>query len=174
MDDRYAINAVKTEIREGYRLGDVQRILSSYLTGFGDLSDGFPSFGGDESKIVLEERLKQLFARYNAELVPVSMFINILGNRAYDCGWHELKLYSKVDASSKSIRTRYLEIWKKRSDGGWGIELFLDNLDQTPMLVEEMLQRLRTSDHDPIGDHSYRATNSSQSLCRMRSLKPRG
>ena len=69
MDDRYAINAAKTEIREGYRLGDVQRILSSYLVGFADLSDGFPSFGRDESRIVLEERLKQLFARYNVQLV---------------------------------------------------------------------------------------------------------
>lgn len=164
MDDRYAINAAKTEIREGYRTGDVQRILSSYVTGFGDLSDGFPSFGGEESKIVLEERLKQLFARYDVELVPVSMFINIAGDRAFDCGWHELKLHSKVDASSTIIRTRYLAVWRRCSEGVWLIELFLDNLDQKPMLVEEMLQRLRSADYDATGYHGHRTPNSTQSL----------
>lgn len=164
MDDRYAINAAKTEIREGYRLGEVQRILSSYMTGFADFSGGFPSFGRDESKIIFEERLKQLFARYKVELVPVSMFINILADRAYDCGWHELKLRSKLNDTLTSIRTRYLEVWKKRSDGTWGIELFLDNLDQTPMLVEDMLHRLRSPDFDPTGHPGHLAPNSIQSL----------
>ncbi len=44
LDDRYAINAAKTELREGYNNADVERILAVFADGFTDLSAGQASF----------------------------------------------------------------------------------------------------------------------------------
>ena len=44
MDDTYLINVAKTEFREGYNRGDVDRILSVFdEEGFTDMSEGVPS-----------------------------------------------------------------------------------------------------------------------------------
>lgn len=44
LDDRYAINAAKTKLREGYNNADVERILSVFADGFTDMTDGQASF----------------------------------------------------------------------------------------------------------------------------------
>lgn len=164
MDDRYAINAAKTEIREGYNSGDVERILAVYLDGFGDMSDGFPSLGRAESKAALRERLNQLFFRYQVEFVPVIMFIDLLGEAALDCGWHELTLHPKSGGETVVFRTRYMELWRKGSDGAWGIALFIDNADLAPMMIEDLIQTLRSDQYDPAALPDYRVPNSTQSL----------
>ena len=56
MNDIYAINAAKTEFRDGYNTADVDRLLSVFADGFADLSAGVPSFFGDEAKSVLRSR----------------------------------------------------------------------------------------------------------------------
>jgi RNA polymerase sigma-70 factor (ECF subfamily) len=56
MNDIYAINAAKTEFREAYNTGDVDRLLSVLADGFADLSAGFLSFFGDEAKSVFLKR----------------------------------------------------------------------------------------------------------------------
>ena len=43
MDDAYAIRLAKTTLREGYNSGDVNRILSVFSDGLGDLSTGCAS-----------------------------------------------------------------------------------------------------------------------------------
>ena len=143
MDDRYAINAAVTELREGYAAGDVERVLAVYADGFGDLTDGMPSFGHEESKLVFRERLRLLFAGETVEFVSVSMDILLFGETAVDLGWQTLVLTSRAGGEVTQVRTRYMQMWKKM-DGGWRIALFLNNADQPPMLAEEMIVEMRS------------------------------
>ena len=148
LDDRYAINLGKTEIRDGYRTGDVERILNQYADGFGDFSHGFPSFGGAESKAVLRERLMALFARYRVTLAPVAIDVLLFGATALNFGWHELTFTPHTGEPAFLQRSRYLELWSKQADNLWRIVLFQDNEDQPPRLMEEMTSALRTGELD--------------------------
>src|SRR5215469_3327081 len=48
-DDQYAISVAKTEYREAYNSGDVDRLLAVFAAQFTDCSDGEPSFYGNEA-----------------------------------------------------------------------------------------------------------------------------
>ena len=39
-------------------------------------------------------------------------------------------------------RTRYVEVWSRDPQLGWRIVLFIDNRDQKPELIEEVLLQL--------------------------------
>ncbi len=162
MDDHYAINVAKTEIREGYNTGDVERVLSAYLDGFTYLSDGLPSFGAGESLVVLRERLTRLFTRFHVEFVPVMISVTLFGDTALDYGWHQFTLHSRQDGSVNLVRNRYVELWKKRPDGTWAIALFIDNADHRSLLLDDMLQALRDGVYDPEKLPGYRTPNSTQ------------
>src|SRR5579863_10165699 len=72
MDDTYQINFAKTEFREGYNRGDVDRILSVFdEEGFTDMSEGGASSYGEASMEALGERLKKLFAKYTVTLAVI-------------------------------------------------------------------------------------------------------
>ncbi len=144
MNDRYAINLGKTEIREGYRTGDVERILDQYADTFSDLSHGFPSFGGTDAKTVFRERLTALFARYRVLLAPVTIDILLFGATALEVGWHQFSFTSYSGEPAFTRRTRYLELWRKQHDDRWRIALFQDNEDQPGRLVEDVTAALRT------------------------------
>src|SRR6059058_284625 len=55
--DEYGISVAKTEYREGYNTGDVERILSVFADSFTNMSEGEPSFYGDEAKQALRQQL---------------------------------------------------------------------------------------------------------------------
>ena len=46
MDDAYAIRLAKTEVREAYRTGNVNRLLGVFADSFSDLSVGLPFSAG--------------------------------------------------------------------------------------------------------------------------------
>src|SRR5437763_1777919 len=62
--DEYAISVAKTEYREGYNTADVERILSVFADSFTNMSEGEPSFYGDEAKQALRQQLSNLFSEY--------------------------------------------------------------------------------------------------------------
>ena len=62
MNDTYSIRLAKTELREGYNTGNVDRILSLFSDGLGDLSTGCASFWGAEAKAVLRHRFPREIA----------------------------------------------------------------------------------------------------------------
>lgn len=65
MDDTYRINLAKTEFREAYNRGDVDQLLSVFMEdGFTDVSEGGPSFYGQEAREGLRLRSNKLFAEY--------------------------------------------------------------------------------------------------------------
>jgi ketosteroid isomerase-like protein len=133
-DDVGAIRLAKTELREAYRVGSVNRLLAVFGDGFADLSAGQPSFYGPEARAVLRHRMKKLFARYRAQLAITIISIRIHGRFAFDWGWHTLTLLPKGAGRPLVTRTRYLEIWQKDSGGKWRIGIFLDNFDLPPAM----------------------------------------
>jgi ketosteroid isomerase-like protein len=139
LDDRYAINAAKTELREGYNNADVERILSVFADSFTDMTGGQASFFGIDSKTVLRARLERLFRDYHVELAPIVMDIAIAGDLAGAYGWHVLTLRSKTAGPPEVKRTRYTEIWRRDLNFAWHIVFLMDNADQKPELVAAAL-----------------------------------
>jgi ketosteroid isomerase-like protein len=150
MDDAYSIRLAKTQLREAYNKGDVNRVLGVFGDGFSDMSAGLASFYGPEARAVLRHRLSKLFARYRAELAVTIISIRVQGSLAFDWGWHRLTLTPKKGGKPRTTRTRYLEIWQKDANGSWKIAIFFDNLDVPPQMPpREVL--LKTGKRKPVG-----------------------
>ncbi len=162
MDDVYAIRLAKTELREAYNAGDVDRVLAIFADGYSDMSVGQSSFYGAEAKAVLGHRMRKLFARYRAKLAVTIICIRVQGPLAFDWGWHKLTLAPKNSGRSITTRTRYLEIWQKEADGKWRIAIFLDNLDLPPQMPPREVLRV-------MGGQRERSSGSS----RVRRRRPR-
>jgi len=120
MDDTYAINVAKSEYREGFTTGDVDRILRVFADEFTDMSDGRPSRYAADAPAQFRKYLEELFQAYQAHLNVIIIQIVVLGDVAYDYGWHELTLTPKSGGEPVFRRTRYLELWGKDPTGGDG------------------------------------------------------
>ena len=129
MDDAYAINLAKTEFREAYNTGNVERLLSIVDSGLVDLSNGRCSGYGESGKAALRSYLQDLFANFDARMVPVVIDITVMGEMAVDYGWHELLLTPKSGGEPIRTRTRYVDVWRKNQAGDWKLALFIDNAD---------------------------------------------
>ena len=108
MDDTYQIDLAKTEFREAYNRGDVDRLLSVFKEdGFTDMSEGRPSLYGEEAREGLRERSTELFAQYSVGLTVIMIAAAVFGDTAYDFGWHEFTLRPKsggeIDAQKASV-----------------------------------------------------------------------
>ncbi len=145
MDDIYAINLAKSRFREGFNLGDEEQILSIYDDSFVDMSFAMPSFYSCDAKDVFRARLKRLFRDYRAEMALNIINVILNGDRALDRGWHILKLTSKTSSENLLVRTRYFETWRRDAAKGWVITSFIDNLDQTPQLPEDLIHKLEST-----------------------------
>jgi len=142
LDDRYAINAAKTTLREGYNNADVEQVLSVFADGFTDMTAGLPTFFGVDAKTMLRAKLEKLFRDHEVDLAPIIMDIAIAENLAVEYGWHELTLRPKAGGPPEVKRTRYAEIWNRDSNLAWHIVFVMDNADQEPAFVEELLLKL--------------------------------
>ncbi len=129
MDDVFAINVAKSQYREGFNMGDADRVLSVFAPEFTDMSDGRPSSYRAEAGVKLREHLSDLFGRYEAKLNVIIIAITIFGTAAADFGWHELTLTPKAGGDPVYRRTRYLELWSKQANGEWRISNYMDNSD---------------------------------------------
>ena len=129
MDDVYAINLAKTEIREGYKKANPDRLLAVVDEGLIDCSDHRQTGYSQCGKAALRAHLEALFSKYYACLVPIIIEIKIMGETAAEYGWHELTLTPKAGGEAVYVRTRYLDLWKKDKTGQWKLAIFMDNAD---------------------------------------------
>lgn len=144
MDDAYAIRLARTKLRDSYSEGNVNGVLSVFADGFADMSAGLASFYGAEARAALKHRLKDLFAKYDAELAITIISIRVEGAIAFDWGWHKLTLTPKSGGRPRTTRARYLEIWQKDAAGKWKITMYIDNLDLPPQMPpKQVLAELR-------------------------------
>jgi ketosteroid isomerase-like protein len=139
MDDLYDLNVAKTQFREAYVAGDVELLLSVFSPGgFTDLSDGLPSASGEFARERLRTRTANLFREYSVRLNIINIKFLVLGNVAYDFGWHEFMLYPKAGGAAVRRRERYFEMWNKDADGGWRITFFMNNADVAERMGDDL------------------------------------
>jgi ketosteroid isomerase-like protein len=141
MDDLYAINAAKTEFREGFNLGDTSRILAIADPDLVNFSDGAPSEFGQSGLDVLQTRLTALFERFTVKLVVVVIEIRLQGDIAHDYGWHDFTLTPKDRSEAVHRRDRYVDIWRKNKEGKWKLWMYIDNQDVADPFRESELSR---------------------------------
>jgi ketosteroid isomerase-like protein len=135
-DDPHAITVAKTEYREAYNAGDVQRLLSVFASRFVDCSDGEPSFYGEEARAALQVRSSALFDRHRVELSVIIIDVVVKGDFAYDRGWHKVRLIDKRTGEAKETKYRYFETWNKKS-GAWKIDYIITNKEMPPQMLPE-------------------------------------
>ena len=130
MDDKYKINAARTEMREAYLSGDAARLLAVFHPdGFTDMSEGSPSRYGGDARLSLAEEATKLFATNSVKFVPIIIDISVMDAVAFDRGWQEFILTPKAGGETIRRRYRYFNTWKKLSNGDWKITLHVNNTD---------------------------------------------
>jgi ketosteroid isomerase-like protein len=130
MDDIYRINVAKTELRQAYEAGDIEKLMSIFSSeGFTDMSEGGPSKYGAEAISRFRDAASKLLADYSVKLTPIIIKIAVLGDAAYDYGWHEFTLTPKSGGEPIRKRQRYFEVWNKETGGNWKISLHINNAD---------------------------------------------
>jgi ketosteroid isomerase-like protein len=134
MDDLYALNVAKTEYREGYNTGDIDRVLAVFSDELLDMSDGEPSRGSSDSKLALRLRLQDLFAQCRVTLHPIIIDFEVKGDQALDYGWHKLTLEPRQGGAKQQLKERYFERWEKKN-GDWKITFLITNKEQPPVMV---------------------------------------
>jgi ketosteroid isomerase-like protein len=135
-DDQHSIAVAKTEYREAYNAGDVQRLLSVFAPEFVDCSDGEPSFYGEEARTAFKLRSSALFDRQRVELSVIIIDVVVKGDFAYDWGWHKVRLIDKQTGETKDTKYRYFETWTKES-GAWKIDYIITNKEMAPQMLPE-------------------------------------
>ena len=149
MDDTYGINVAKTEFREAYNSGDVDRLLAVFDSGgFTDMSEGRASKYGLEATATLRDQALDLFSQYSVKLTPIIIDIAVLGDTAYDYGWHEFILTPKNGGEPIRKRQRYFELWNKAASGDWKIALQITNEDLREELGGLVSHWFLSEEHD--------------------------
>jgi ketosteroid isomerase-like protein len=136
MTNDYLISLAKTEYREGYIAGDIERILSVFNDDLTNWADGDASFYGVEGKQALREQLEDLFARYTAEMAVIIIDKGIKSDTAFDWGWHMLTLTSRATGEVTHTKYRYYETWKRQAGGNWKIDFLISNKEHTPRMLK--------------------------------------
>jgi len=130
MDDNYKINLAKAQLRDAYEAADVDRLIAMFSpAGFTDMSEGGPTKYGTEAISSFRNAASKLVAEHNVTLNPIINRIVVLGNVAYDYGWHEFTLRPKDGGEPVRERQRYFELWNKDAAGNWKISLHINNAD---------------------------------------------
>ena len=129
MDAEYPLDLAKTEYREGYNTGDVERVLSVFSQSAIVMPDDVPTFGGEENLRAMRGRLEKLFAEYSVEVILVIADYTICGDFAFEWGWEGFTYTPKAGGEPKKQRYRYFQTWKKEADNKWRVKMFINNKD---------------------------------------------
>jgi len=130
MDEKYKINAARTDMREAYLSGDRDQLLAVFHPdGFTDMSEGSPSKYGADARLNLAEEAAKLFESYSVKFIPITIEISVMDSVAFDRGWQEFILTPKSGGATIRKRYRYLNTWKKLANGDWKITLHVNNTD---------------------------------------------
>jgi len=135
MDDEQALSLAKTEYREGYNSGDIDRVMGVFGEDFILMTEGLPSFYGNEASIAHRTRVKNLFADYKVEMIVTIIDFVIRGDFAFDSGWEAVTLTPKTGGDPVTTRYRYFEVWNRNTAGNWKISGFITNKDLPPEML---------------------------------------
>lgn len=129
MDDLYAINSAKTEVREAFNTGDPERLIALLDPAFVYMPDGVRSAIGSDAADAIRAQFRELTASYNVQLLPIVIEIRIQDNVAYDYGWHVWKKTPRDGSGQLTLKDRYADIWRKNEKGEWKLWMYMTNSD---------------------------------------------
>lgn len=127
MDDLYAINSAKTEVREAFNTGDPERLIALLDPAFVYVPDGVSSAIGSDAADAIRAQFRELTASYNVQLLPIVIEIRIQDNVAYDYGWHVWKKTPRDGSGQLTLKDRYADIWRKNEKGEWKLWMYMTN-----------------------------------------------
>ena len=127
MDDLYAVHFARTELREGINLGDAGRLLSVADPELVIYCNGQPNEFYGAGPEVLKARLEDLFKRFTAQLIAIVFEIRLKGDVACSHGIHDLTLTPKDGGAPIYRKNRYMDVWRKNSEGTWKLLMYIDN-----------------------------------------------
>lgn len=133
-DDALPIIRQKSEFREGFNTGDIDRIMAVFAPLFTDMSAGQPSFFGPEAPGAMRTRLEGLFADYHVKLTVSMIAVSVSGDVGSDFGWHKLWLTPRKGGETIYSKQRYCEAWRRQPDGTWKITLIITNREERPLM----------------------------------------
>ena len=142
MDDKYLINLARSEYREGYNTGDIDRLVAVYSDNLVDMTGDEPSFYGPEAKQSLRFRLQELFSTHTAHMIVVISDYAVFGDFAFEWGWETLTLTNRASGQPERLDRRYCAAWSREADGRWRISFQMNNENLPSVLLEE---RYRTA-----------------------------
>jgi ketosteroid isomerase-like protein len=153
VNDIYGINVAKTELREAYATGDVDRLLRVFdADGFTDMSTGEPSRYGASAIDSLRERASTIFKEYSVKMSIIIIDIVVRGNSAHDYGWHEFTLTPKRGGAPIRTRERYFEMWTKKPSGAWKLSFSIPNSDVKEKLGGSESHWFLSEDHSLVAN----------------------
>jgi ketosteroid isomerase-like protein len=135
-EDQHKISVAKTEYREAYNTGDVDRLLSVFAPAFTDCSEGEPSFYAEEATRALRLRAEELFRRCSVELFVIIIDIVVKSDFAYDWGWHKVRCTDRKTGETTETKYRYFETWQKENEA-WKISYIITNKELPPRMLPE-------------------------------------
>ena len=100
------------------------------------MSEGVPTYFGDDSPLVLRRRMSRLFEKFDTRLGQAVMTVQVLGTTAYSYGLRQLTLQPKAGGPAKTARFRFLEMWEKNTAGEWKVGMVIDNAEPALALPE--------------------------------------
>ena len=144
MNDAYSIRLAKTELRDGYNTGDVDRILSVFSDGWAICPPVVLHFGGRRRRRFCAIGSSECSQSIAPDWPSPSFQFGSLATGHLTGDGVSLTLTPRKGGRPKKVRTRYVEIWVKEADGKWRIAIFLDNIDLPPQMPpREVLAAMR-------------------------------
>jgi ketosteroid isomerase-like protein len=115
-----------------YNAGDVGRLMRVFADDWIDMSEGAPTLAGREAHEKTAARLRETFRKFRGELTVHTEEVCVAGDMAFDHGTLHVQLTPRDAGVPKEISLRFLEIWRKQSDGAWKVSRAMDNSGGAP------------------------------------------
>jgi len=127
MDDKKKIQQTIDNFVRAYNAGDVAGLMNIYADDFVDMSEGQPTLQGAAAREDNALRLRDTFAKFNNHLTVHIEQIETAGDWAFDRGVLRVELRPKAGGQPVLVERRFLEIWRRDSDGQWRAMQSMDN-----------------------------------------------
>ena len=136
MDDVYAIHLAKTQYEAAFNTGDVAGLMVVLSDNFLDLGFLRTTQGGEEARQGIRAQIEQLLAGFRVGLSVTPWFVQLAGDLAYVVGMEVWTLTPKSGEPATRKESRYLEVWRRETDGQWRLNAFMDNPNLPPAPVQ--------------------------------------
>jgi ketosteroid isomerase-like protein len=110
-----------------YNAADVDRLVTVYAADFIDMSEAEPTLRGAEARQDTVVRLRDTFAKFTGQLTVEVDEIETMGDWAFDRGTIRIELRSRTGGPPVLVERRFLEIWRRETDGVWRVTRAMDN-----------------------------------------------